>query len=532
MVSSKLALIAAVAGATPPDALAMAANSERIEGWLTRCDPDSGTLTLFDGSIDREFRLEASQSKTAAAVARGSAVMLRVDHTGDEACVGAIEVVGSARVRGGPDPAYLAIREPALRQRLDLRHDLWLGLSNLLSEMEFRHVETPILAKPSTSGAREFLTELTRSGRRYALPQSPQIYGHLLAISGYKRYFQWSRCFRDEDPRSNRQPEFTQLHLEMAFADREAIIAVVEAVVARAFAIARRAWCDPGRLTYDAAMASFGTDKPDLRIAPEFLLLPYRLAEDQEGALFAAKLPPGLTVDAALADIMAVEAGKRHARLLGSCNSQRFQDRGLAVEVAEPELARAVGLDRGGHDHDWLIFAGEWRRHQRLSRDLYGALAARPERPSGDSLVWVTSFPIFEEDTASKGRLAFACHPFLLPEDPDATMRATRNSELLAQRGQAIDLVMNGEELGSGSMLISDRELQMRVFHALGLSRGGVRETFGAALDALQDGAPPIGGFGLGFDRLVASLADCNHIRDVIAFPKTKTGSCIVFGDS
>jgi aspartyl-tRNA synthetase len=501
----------------------------RIEGWVMGGDAAAGTLSLFDGDAARSFRL-ADGVRTAAAVSRGSVVALSLL---DERVV-AIDLLAAAPSLAAAEAAgrrYLDMRDTAHRAPIALRHALWLGLSVLLAEDGFLHIETPLLAPPSASGAREYRTRSVRSGRDYALPQSPQVYGHLLAIGGVKRYFQWSRCFRDEDLRANRQPEFTQLHIEMAFTDREAVMTQVERMVARACAIAGRPCPPPVRLTHAEALARFGTDTPDLRLASAFRLLPLRIA-GEEHPLFVAQLPADVAVDRALYERIAAESARRRFRLVGSCRRTRLEKAALPMAIDDADLAAAVDLGTGGDGaDDCLLFSGEWKRHTRVSRDLYAALAARAERPAGDSLAWITSFPLFEEDPDHKGRLLSACHPFLQPEDATAVLAATRNAELLAQHGQAMDLVSNGEEIGSGSMLIADRALQTRIFHALGMDRATIRRGYATMLEALGTGAPPIGGFGLGFDRLVAALAGCAHIRDVIAFPKSKTGSCMVFGD-
>lgn len=501
-----------------------------IETWLIGFDRESAQLTAFDGERRLVLPVAMPARAAAAAIRRGSAIRLMLEVAPDGPRIEAIEIVGPATAIADVPPGYLALRDDPIRRRLDLRHDLWLGLSNLLAERGFRHVETPLLATPSSSGAREFRTMAGRVGRGYALPQSPQLYGHLLAIGGYRRYFQWARCFRDEDPRANRQPEFTQLHIEMGFADREMVMAEIEAIVGAAFAIAGRACPAPIRMPYAEAMARFGTDKPDMRLAPEVSIFPVRLSDSEE-MLLAARLPAGIMADPALCAAISADDARRRARLIGSCNARNVAHASFPMTMSQDEIVTALDLTAGGSDHDWLLFAGDGKRRSRVSRDLYAALRDRRENPPGDSMLWLTSFPLFEEDAEQKGRLAFACHPFLQPEDAEAVMNATRNADLLVQRGQAMDLVFNGEEIGSGSMLIGDRDLQMRVLHATGLSRAAIRDNFGTIVEALQYGVPPIGGFGLGFDRLVASLTDCAHIRDVIAFPKSKTGACAIFGE-
>ena len=525
-------------GHQPDDGPGHPARAEAaVCGWLKSVSPEDRALELFDGSRTRRFAFGEAVASAALRLRPGSAVEIRFAETGDAvASVCAVDVLGEA-MAGATEKAaerrFLDFRDQAFHDRLALRHELWLALSNLLARRGFLHIETPILSHPSTSGAQEFVTTSQKTGQTYALPQSPQVYGHLLAIGGVRRYFQWGRCFRDEDLRSNRQPEFTQLHLEMAFADREALKEVVEAIVRLAFELAGRAFTAPVLLTFDEAMAQFGSDKPDLRFACDFRQIPVRLDDSDEG-LFIAALPKGLRLSRDIVEKVAALAEKRKIRFVSSCRSQALRHAALPL-VCDPETlrARVMADDRSIDGDDVLLFSGDWRQHLRISRALYKLFKEEARTESeADSLVWVTGFPMFEPDPDQKGRLKCACHPFLQPEDESAFAGATRNAEYLALRGQALDLVVNGEELGSGSMLIGDKAIQTRMFHVIGQSKAEVRQHYGTIVDALQAGAPPIGGFGLGFDRLVAGLAGCAHIRDVMAFPKSKQGICMAFGSS
>lgn len=527
------------------EAAAEAPGTERSEqtvrGWITALDLANRLLALWDGAQMLELAIPPG-SNMLDGVTEGSAVEIRAVAGGPRPVAQSINVVGAAargaalRASDEDDASYryryLEFRDPQFRQRMSLRHQVWLELSLLLSRRGFEHIETPILAARSATGAREYRVESAASGRRYALPQSAQLYGHLLAIGGVSRYFQWSRCFRDEDLRSNRQPEFTQLNIESAFSTREDIIELVEALLRRAFELADRTLPAPVRMTFADAMARFGTDKPDLRREPIFRPLPVRLAGDEGDHLFVVQLPNDLSFEAPLADRIRTIARHRQYHLVGFCRSDSLAAASLPMTSDRDDLARALGLGTDGHGCDCAVFSGDWQRRNRLSRDLYAMLAAEYPARDGHSLVWVVDFPLFQEDPAQKGRLVSACHPFLAPTDEAAVMAATRNAALLNETGLAMDLVLDGEEVGSGSMLISGPQLQYRIFHALGLSRKAAQAQYGVLLNALSHGAPPIGGFGLGLDRLIACLCNRPHIRDVIAFPKSKNGLCLIFGDS
>ena len=516
------------------------ASEQVVRGWITAVDRERRLLALWDGSQMLELAISPG-SKTLDGVTVGSAVEILAVAADPHSLVKSCNVVGAAakgvalRALDEGDASYryryLEFRDPQFRRRVSRRHNVWLELSMLLSRRGFEHIETPILAARSATGAREYRVESTASERCYVLPQSAQLYGHLLAIGGVVRYFQWSRCFRDEDLRSNRQPEFTQLNIEAAFSSREDIIELVEALLRRAFELAGRAMPPIVRMTFADAMARFGTDKPDIRREPLFKALPVRLARDEGDHLFVVQLPHDLSFEVPLAERIRTIARHRQYHLVGFCRSDSLAAASLPMTSDRGDLARALGLNMDGFGCDCAVFSGDWQRRNRLSRDLYAVLVAEYPARDRHSLVWVLDFPLFQEDPAQKGRLVSACHPFLAPSDEAAVMTATRNAALLNETGLAMDLVLDGEEVGSGSMLISEPQLQYRIFHALGLSRKAAQAQYGVLLTALSHGAPPIGGFGLGLDRLIACLCNRPNIRDVIAFPKSKKGACLVFGN-
>jgi aspartyl-tRNA synthetase len=426
---------------------------------------------------------------------------------------------------------YVEFRSPNYQARFRLRHRIWLAVSQLLDARGYVHVDTPILATPSSSGANEFTVISGRDQNLfYALPQSPQLYGHLLVLGGIARYFQWARCFRDEDLRVNRQPEFTQLHIEAAFIDEEELMAMIDDVLAVCFdkaGLGRIGTIE--RLSFDDARALYGTDKPDLRLACQFEFLPFRLAGN-DGELFTCALPEGMEFETEAIGAIEQIVAKSHLRLLGYVERGVVEGTQIAPVLRDSEIALALSVAEHYSAGARLLLNGEWSTRNRLSLGLYQWLSGRlPSLPTLPRPVWITRLPLIEEDASAKGRLKAYCHPFLAPQENTSLLKAQKKHELLALRGRAFDLVINGEEVGSGSMLINEHDLQLAFFRKLGYSKKEAYAQFGAVLDAIKFGAPPIGGFGLGIERLIAQLSGTDKIRDVIAFPKSRNGLCPIF---
>ncbi len=421
----------------------------------------------------------------------------------------------------------LDLRRPESQRRLELRHQLLLEARKYFDEQGFLEIETPILTKPTPEGARDFLVpSRVHPGEFFALPQSPQLYKQLLMTAGVDRYFQIARCFRDEDPRADRQPEFTQIDVEASFVREDDVFRWVEGLVKRLARVAEAEAAPPfERMTHAQAMERFGSDAPDLRYAleisdftEELKGLDHRILRSvvQEGGRLRGFVVPG-GADLARSGIARVEA-----RAQGEGAPGLFWAKGRSGSASGPlgrfldaDTIRRIGLSPGGL---LLLCAGA---DAVVSPALAGAREALVEEsaitPARDhAWLWVTDFPLFEQ--AEDGSLTPGHHPFVMPRPEDLELL---ESEPLAARGSAYDLVYNGVELGSGSIRIHDAALQRRILEMLGLSPGKVESDFGFLLDALGSGAPPHGGIALGADRLAAMLAGAPSLRDVIAFPKT-----------
>ena len=421
---------------------------------------------------------------------------------------------------------YLDLRKERMRDNVILRHEVVKAIRDHLSEEGFLEIETPIMTRSTPEGARDFLvpSRLSR-GSWYALPQSPQLFKQLLMIGGYERYFQIARCFRDEDFRADRQPEFTQLDMEMAFVDEEDVIATVDRLLQRVLAVGGVEVELPlERITYDEAMLRYGSDRPDRRLGVEIVDLS-DVFRGSEFKVFAGAIDTGGVV-------RALKAGgdwprSRFDALTGK--AQELGAKGLAWAVAEnggwrSPIAKFLSDDEiGGATRRLGAGAGEAilivADQPDVAARVLGALRAdvAEDHRSGHDVFWVVDFPMFEwsDDEARWDALH---HPFTAPT-------GDLDGDPGAWRSRAYDVVFDGWEIGGGSIRINTPEVQQKVFDALGIGPDEARERFGFLLEALTYGAPPHGGIAFGIDRLVALLAGASSIRDAIPFPKTASGS-------
>jgi aspartyl-tRNA synthetase len=431
----------------------------------------------------------------------------------------------------------LDLRRPELQASLQLRHRLTQRARRTLTDLGFLEIETPILTKPTPEGARDFLVpSRVHPGEFYALPQSPQIYKQLLMMSGFDRYFQVARCFRDEDLRADRQLEFTQIDLEASFVSQDDVMAVVEEVL-------RAQWQEGGaeiatpfpRLTYRDAMERFGIDKPDLRYGFELVDWTAHIGNDAAGFVHDAIAGGGRLrgIHAAAQgtlsrrEIDSMAAAAKHAGAGGLLWARRTADgwEGQGVKAFGELCLAAIPAAPG----DLVLgVVGADRVTSPALHAVRMELAARPgvEPLAVHAFCWVVDFPLFEQDPAS-GEWMFTHHPFTSPNPDDV---AHLESDPGRCRALHYDAVYNGNELGSGSIRITDPVLQGKVFQFLGIPAEEQRRRFGFLLDALASGAPPHGGFALGFDRIVMLLTGAPSLRDVIAFPKTAQARALFEG--
>jgi len=432
---------------------------------------------------------------------------------------------------------HLDLRRPEMQANLMLRHRLLQRARTTLSDLEFLEIETPILTKPTPEGARDYLVpSRLHAGEFYALPQSPQIYKQLLMVCGFDRYFQIARCFRDEDLRYDRQPEFTQIDLEASFVGQEDVLGFVEAVLVALWDEAGHAIGRPfPRLTHREAMERYGTDKPDQR---------YDLAiADWTAQVRPLGVPffQSVMKDGSRVRGLAVKGGgalsrkdvdqlAEAAKQLGGAGLAWVKRQGeqISGSVGKHFTAEALGRLGVGDGDAALMTVGPDRVTSpvldKVRQEVIRRLAPRPA--TAHAFCWVVEFPLFEPDPAT-GRPVFAHHPFTSPHPEDV---AKLEGDPLACRALHYDAVYNGHELGSGSIRITDPAVQRRVFAHLGLTPAEAEARFGFLLAALAAGAPPHGGFAIGFDRVTMLLAGAASLRDVIAFPKTTAARALFEG--
>ena len=436
---------------------------------------------------------------------------------------------------------YLDLRKPSMQNNLIMRSKVAQIVRQYLSENNFLEIETPFLIKPSPEGARDYLVpSRVNEGKFYALPQSPQLFKQLLMVSGMDRYFQIVKCFRDEDLRADRQPEFTQIDCEMSFVDENDVMTMMENMIGRIFKEIHNIdiQLPLKRMTYKEAMDRFGSDKPDTRFAMELTDLSDLVKDCGFGVFSSAANAANSSVRAINAIGGADAFSKKGMKKLEE-HAKTYKAKGLAwIKVTEEGIDSPIAkfftedeikaiLDRmDAKAGDLILFVAD---KNKVVYDALGQLRLEVARKmdlidkNKYNLLWVTEFPLFEEDEET-GRMIAMHHPFTCPLDEDIDKLDQEDKTQL--RAKAYDMVLNGYELGGGSVRISDEEVQEKMFKALGMSQETANDKFGYLLEAFKYGVPPHAGLAFGFDRLMMLLTGADNIREVIAFPKNQNAIC------
>jgi len=435
---------------------------------------------------------------------------------------------------------YLDLRRAPMQKNLITRHKMAIITRNYFDGLDFVEVETPVLMKSTPEGARDYLVpSRVHHGKFYALPQSPQTYKQILMVAGMDRYFQIVKCFRDEDLRADRQPEFTQIDVEMSFVDELDVQNVVEGLMARFFKELNgiEVQCPFPRLTYKEAMETYGSDKPDTRFALKFTNVndvvkdsPFKVFSDTiaKGGVVAGFVAPGCgAYTRNQLDVLTDFAKNLGA---GGLIWMRVTETGVDAPIEKfvgKEGLNAIGKAMGAKPGDLiLVLSDKWTKCYNLLGALRLEMARRLNLidESKNNLLWVTDFPMFEYDEKDKRYVAMH-HPFTSPKFDDVHLLESDPSKA---RARAYDLVLNGNEIAGGSIRIHDRALQSKVFKLLGIEEEQAKKKFGFLLDAFRFGAPPHGGIAFGFDRICMLLNGEKSIRDVIAFPKTTSAMSLM----
>jgi|SoiMethySBSTD1v2_1073268.scaffolds.fasta_scaffold185801_1 aspartyl-tRNA synthetase len=520
-------------------------------------DRDGVTQIVFREEVNAELLKRARQARSEYVLAvTGECVARTEENYNPNMATGEVEVLASElkilndsqtppfeieNCRAAEDLRlkyrYLDLRRPEMQRNLKLRHELALAARRVLDAQGFYEIETPILTKSTPEGARDYLApSRTFPGKFFALPQSPQLFKQLLMISGYERYFQIARCFRDEDLRADRQPEFTQIDIELSFVQPDDVFSAVEPLIVELFKVAG---AEPPampfpRMSYADAMNRFGSDKPDLRFGMEFIDLSVKF-EGGAFAVFADAVKKGGAVKAVVVPGAANWSRKQFDDIVE--HAKRHGAGGLAyIQVLEGEnksaLTKSLGSDgvtavieaAGANVGDAILMVGgKWEVACNALGQVRLEIGRREKNINENEfrLLWVVNFPMFEYHEDDKRWYAMH-HPFTSPVDEDLDKLETDPGLV---RAKAYDLVFNGNELGGGSIRIHRSDVQSKIFKALGLSEEEVREKFGFFLDALSYGTPPHGGIAIGLDRTVMLFAKAKSLRDVIAFPKVASCS-------
>jgi aspartyl-tRNA synthetase len=531
----------------------------RVAGWVHRNRDHGGVIFIdlrdrsglvqlvFHPGTDayekaKELRAEDVLSATGAVVARAESAINPKMATGEvEIDVREFELLADAETPPFPvdddSPVgedtrlryrYIDLRREHMLRSIELRHEVVQAIRSYMNEHDFLEIETPILTKSTPEGARDYLVpSRVQRGAWYALPQSPQLFKQILMIAGYERYYQIARCFRDEDLRADRQPEFTQLDVEMAFVEEEDVISTMDGLITQVFRVAGVEVPTPiERLTFDEAMLRYGSDRPDRRIGMEISDLTSVFAGSEFQVFASASVVRGFKASGEF-------TRKRFDELTEQAKS--LGAKGLVWAVVEDggawrsPIAKFLSVDEmndaakalGAGVGDTLFLVAD---ESPVAARVLGALRSElgTGKGEGHDLLWVTDFPMFEWDETEQ-RVTAMHHPFTAPT-------GDLDGDPLQWRSRAYDMVMDGTEIGGGSIRISTPAIQSKVFDAIGLPADEARERFGFLLEALDYGAPPHGGIAFGLDRIVALLAGKESIRDVMAFPKTANASDLMSG--
>ncbi|OQX29431.1 MAG: aspartate--tRNA ligase [Spirochaeta sp. LUC14_002_19_P3] len=538
-----------------------------LNGWIHRCRNHGGLLffdlrdrygitqIVIDESqeltrLAGEIKMEYCVAAVGTVRARPAGMINKNIPTGEiEIALTSLEILNTApplpfMVDGEEDTSetirlkhrYLDLRSEAMKNRLKLRHEAAWSVRRFLTEQGFWEIETPTFIKSTPEGARDYLVpSRTNPGKFYALPQSPQLYKQILMAGGTDRYYQIARCYRDEDARGDRQPEFTQIDLEMSFADREDILALLEEMMSRAFreVLGQELTRPFPRLSWRQAMDSYGTDKPDLRCPLQFAdFSPF--AAKADFGVFKAALESGGVIKAMVVKNAAEHFSRKkiseleeEAKKKGAKGLAWFKltSDGLDGGIGKffNEQAPAIREELGAAPGDIiLLMADQWL----TAVEALGAVRSKISRnlelakPGEFQFCWIIDFPLFEPNPETGG-WAPVHHMFSMPQKQ---YHNTMEENPAAVIGDLYDLVLNGNELGSGSVRIHNPELQSRVFDIVGFPREEAQRRFGFLLEALRYGAPPHAGFAVGFDRLVMLMSGAQSLREVIAFPKNTQG--------